>query len=509
MALDPSTSSAAPSRWQSINALIWNRLLRPLLQTLFRWLTAAKFQPFAPIPGPTPMFPLGNALDFQNASTWEVLGHYAQQYGGITCFWMLFRPCIALNDPTLIEQVLAESGPAASAGPPESRCPLHNNPIYKFYKDQPRKALQPMLTETNPFEAAVADENWRDLRQNDPFSMDYFEDWLAAQITPLHTFLAQRIAELAVASGNQGNLPAYDMIQKLTFDGFSLATVGQIFPQDVFEQFNTMCQTGTKRMTRSTLANGLIPKTPWDRTYQKASQAWFKRFEQIVGLEQPPEQSLLAWVIRAGGTNFDAQKLRNFCAGVYPGGAVSTPSGITSALHLLHQHPEVRVALQMELKELLVEPLTLERLEACTLLDQVLRESLRLWPAVPFFLRSVNDESATELAGYAIPAKTPIFISNWYLQRLSDRWLEPKVFNPARWDEETCRQNDWGSDYFFPFGRGGRACIGQAFARYYMKLTLAVLLSKHEVIFDDQPYRQEFFFGVAVPRQLRARFVAH
>ncbi|PZD71397.1 Pentalenene oxygenase [Acaryochloris thomasi RCC1774] len=503
MVLDLSTSSQAPR--QSLRALIWNRFLQPLLQRIFRWLTASKAQPFEDIPGPTPIFPTGNVLDFQKDPTWEVLGNYAQQYGNVARFWMLFRPCLAVNDPKLIHQVLSGVG-EQSPEVAESRCPLHNNPIYKFYKNQPRKALRPMLTDTNPFEAAAADAHWKDLKQNHPFSMDYFDDWLGSQIEPLHAFIETRATELVAASNQAGELSAYDAIQKLTFDGFSLATVGQVFPDEVFEQFNSMCQTGTSRMTRSTLATWLIPEKPWDRTYRKVSKAWFNRFEQIVSLEEAPANSLLGWVLRKGGTNFEAEKLRNFCAGVYPGGAVSTPSGITSALHLLHQHPETLAALKAEVKDFFAGPLTLERLEGCTQLDQVMRESLRLWPAVPFFLRTVNQGGA-ELAGHSIPAGTPIFMSNWSLQRLSDHWSEPETFNPARWDAETCRQNDWGSDYFFPFGRGDRACIGQYFARYFMKLVLAVLVSKFGVTFGDQSPEQEFFFGVAVPRQLKAQFI--
>jgi cytochrome P450 len=466
-----------------------------------------KSRPFAQIPGPTPIFPIGNLLDFKNTPTWVVMGNYAQQYGGITCFWMLFRPCLALNDPDLINQVL--SNPRieiqSSSKGSSSRCPFHH---HAFYKNQPRKALRPMLTETHLFEAAVMDENWRDLKDNDPFSQDYVEDWLASQIDPLHTFLDNGLMEVVTESASQGDLPVFETIQKLTFDGLSLATVGQVFPNDVFEQFNTMCQEGTRRTSRSIFGNALIPETPWNQTYKKVSKAWFKRFDQLVGIEQSPANSLLDWVLRKGGTNFDIQKLRNFFAGVYPGGAVSMPSAITSALYLLDRHPEVRTSLQAEIKVLFAQPLTLARLEACTQLDQVLRESLRLWPAVTLFLRSVNPHCATELNGHSIPANTPLYISNWYLQRLSNHWLKPEVFNPLRWDEETCRQNDWGSDYFFPFGRGDRACNGQAFARYLMKLTLAVVLSKYAVVFDDQPYTQEFFFGVAVPRQAKARFVA-
>jgi cytochrome P450 len=497
------------SSLQRFNTVIWHRLLQPALITLFRWLTVFKSRPFASIPGPTPIFPLGNLLDFQNTPIWIVMDNYAQKYGGIARFWMLFRPCLALNDPNLIRQVLADSGSEIQSLPKEtaSRCPLHNNPIYKFYKDQPRKALRPMLTNTHPFEAAVEDEKWHDLRENDPFSQDYFNDWLSSQINPLHTFLDNSLTELVAVSANEGYLPAYESIQKLTFDSFSLATVGQVFPNEVFGQFNTMCKEGTSRMSRSIFGNWLISETPWNHNYKKVSKAWFKRFDQVVGREQTPANSLLDWFVREGGSNFDIQKLRNFCAGVYPGGAVSTPSGITSALYLLDRHPEVRAALQVELKALFAQPLKLERLEACTMLDRVLRESLRLWPSVPFFLRSVNSSNATELAGHLIPVNTPIYISNWYLQRLGDRWPEPEVFNPSRWDEATCRQNDWGSDYFFPFGRGNRACLGQSFALFFMKLTLAVLVSKYAVLFDDQPHDQEFFFGVSVPRQLRAKFV--
>jgi cytochrome P450 len=493
---------------QRLKTIIWCNLLQPALTNLFRWLTVFKSRPFANIPGPAPIFPLGNLLDFRNSPTWIVMGNYAQTYGGITRFWMLCRPCLALNDPNLIRQVLSDptSDSQFSSTETVSRCPVHNNPIYKFYKDQPRKALRPMLTDTHPFEAAVEDDNWRDLKENDPLSQDYFNDWLASQIESLQTFLDDCLTELVTVSSNEGFLPAYDAIQKLTFDSLSLATVGQVFPNEVFDQFNTMCQEGTKRTSHSIFGNWLIPETPWNRNYKKVSKAWFKRFDQVVGREPPPANSLLDWFIRKGNSNFDLQKLRNFCAGVYPGGAVSTPSGITSALYLLDRHPEARAALQAELNELFTQPLTFERLEACTMLDRILRESLRLWPPVPLFLRAVNPSNATELAGHSIPANTPIYISNWYLQRLGDRWLEPEVFNPNRWDEEGCRQNDWGSDYFFPFGRGNRACLGQSFALFLMKLTLAVLVSKYEVIFDESPHDQEFFFGVAVPRQLRAKF---
>lgn len=508
MVLETSVSSQTAgtrSHWQQLVTFLWERLLQPLLQGLFRWVTAKKAQPLADIPGPTPLFPLGNTLDFQQASTSAVLTRYGQQYGGIAKFWLLFRPCLALNDPDLIEQVMCD--PVSDAQPDAkttSKCPFHT--AYKFYKDLPRKALRPMLTETSPFEAKLADQGWQDLKQNHPFSMSYFNDWLASQVEPLSTLIENRATEL-VADSEAGFLPAYDSIEKLTFDGFSLATVGQVFPKDVFDQFNGMCKTGTSRMVRSTFSDALIPEMPQDRTYQKISQAWFNRFEQIVqdAAQQPPADSLLAWVLREGGTNFDAEKLRNFCAGVYPGGAISTPSGITSALYLLAQNPETLPPLRSELQELFSEPLTWERLDACTGLEQVLRETLRLCPPVPFFLRNVHEAQDITLAGHTIPANTPIYVNSAYLHRDGQHWSNPNAFQPSRWDAQTLEENPWGSAYFFPFGRGERSCIGQGFARYFMKLSLAVLLSKFAVTFNEQPYTEDFFFAVSVPQQLQAK----
>lgn len=489
--------------------------LTRLAQALFQKIFKGKIKQFQNIPGPTPLFPIGNALDLsQGKSIWDVFGDYAQTYGGLTLFWLLGRPCLVLNDPDLIADVLAESSPAAQSSGSEqtedtksSKCPFHN---FRFYKDLPLKALLPIMTDTTTVLAPVDDHRWSNLHQNHPFTMDYFEQWFDAQLPTLATFIETRTEALVADSSQQGSLAAFEAIQKLTFDGFSLAMVGEVFPDQVFEQFNTLCQIGTQRMNRSTISNRLIPTQPWDPQFQKVSRQWFRCFDQVVQeiKSQSDGDSLLAWVMRQGGSNYTSAQYRNICAGVYPGGAISTPSGLTSTLHFLAQHPEILTSLQGELRDFVAGPLTRERLEACTQLDQVLRESLRLLPPVPFFMRNVNQGQATEIGGHSIPANTPIFINNWYLQRLSDHWSHPETFSPERWDAETCRQNDWGSDYFFPFGRNHRACIGQDFALHFMKLTLAVMLSKCVVEFGDQSQEREFFFGVAIPRQLRVNLVS-
>ena len=70
-------------------------------------------------------------------------------------------------------------------------------------------------------------------------------------------------------------------------------------------------------------------------------------------------------------------------------------------------------------------------------------------------------------------------------------------------------QNDYGSDWFWPYGRGPRACSGQGFSELYIKTTLATILadSKFEVG-KGQDYDCKVYFTVATPQNLRARFTA-
>lgn len=476
-------------------------------QSLFRLLNHQKVKQFEGIPGPAPSFPTGTALDFQSGKpTWEVLGDYGKDYGGLSVLWMLFTPSIVLNDPKLIRQVLLtleqQEEAAIANGSQPSRCPVTQ--AMNFYKDLPLKALRPMLTDTSTFIAKDQGANWQSLSANNPFNMTYAQDWLDQQLEPLKEMIVQR-SQTLISESEQDRIPAYETIQKLTFDGFSLATVGQIFPETVFQQFQQMCEVGTQRMTRSSLANGLIPKTPWSLKYRTASRKWFKLFSQVIADGPPDAQSLLGWVNAQGGSDFNAKQMRNFIAGVYPGGSISAPSGTVSALHLLSQHPSVMTALRQEVGRLMSQPLTLARLDECTILDQVLRETLRLRPPVPFFTRNVGNQNVT-LAGKNIPAKTQIFIPNWYLHREPNHWHQPEKFKPSRWDDSTCAQNPYGSDYFFPFGRGNRSCIGQSFARMFMKLSIAVLVHQLKIEFGPEPETPDFYFAVSVPRQLRVQF---
>ena len=90
-----------------------------------------------------------------------ILRRYAREYGGVTRIWLGGRPALVLNDPKLIGEVL------------DSRAD-------DFYKDSPRTALLPVITDNGLFIANGAD--WSAKREAHPFRMDGLREWLAAKL---------------------------------------------------------------------------------------------------------------------------------------------------------------------------------------------------------------------------------------------------------------------------------------------------------------------------------------
>jgi cytochrome P450 len=76
------------------------------------------------------------------------------------------------------------------------------------------------------------------------------------------------------------------------------------------------------------------------------------------------------------------------------------------------------------------------------------------------------------VGGFAYPKGIVLAPSIHLLHMREDLYPEPKVFRPERFLERKFAPHEW-----IPFGGGNRACLGQAFALYEMKVVLATLFS--------------------------------
>jgi cytochrome P450 len=105
------------------------------------------------------------------------------------------------------------------------------------------------------------------------------------------------------------------------------------------------------------------------------------------------------------------------------------------------------------------------------LIDAIAREAMRLNPVIPIVGRILDRPQ--RVAGYDLPAGTPVVCSIYLAHR------RPEVYpNPTRFDPDRFLGKKLSPSEFFPFGGGVRRCIGMAFALYEMKIVLARLFER-------------------------------
>lgn len=158
-------------------------------------------------------------------------------------------------------------------------------------------------------------------------------------------------------------------------------------------------------------------------------------------------------------------------------GHETTANAISWTLMLLSQHPSTAAALYEELAGTLrgSEP-TPDRIRDLKLLDNVVKESMRLFPPVTMGSRLVAEP--TELAGYELPAGTEIAFSHYHSHHDPELFMDPEAFLPERWD--TLNASPYA---YFPFSTGVKMCLGAPFALMEIKIVLAILLQKYRVEF--------------------------
>lgn len=114
---------------------------------------------------------------------------------------------------------------------------------------------------------------------------------------------------------------------------------------------------------------------------------------------------------------------------------------------------------------------TLDDLPNLTLTDQIITETLRLYP--PFWGLGRMVFEPIELGGYHVPPGVAVMVAPLITHR-DPRWFEdPLEFRPERWTDEF--RSELPRMAYFPFGGGPHQCIGEGFAWMEAKIALATL----------------------------------
>ena len=170
----------------------------------------------------------------------------------------------------------------------------------------------------------------------------------------------------------------------------------------------------------------------------------------------------------------------------------TTAFSLTWSLYLISQSPQWELRILEEVKEVAGSgPITSEHIERLVIVQQVLNESMRLFPTAPVIVRDIVED--IKLGDIFIPAGTIGIIPIYAIHRHHSYWEDPDRFDPDRFSPERPKPSRY---QFMPFGAGPRICIGAAFAMIEATIMLATFIraAHFEVMpgFDPSPSAQMF-----------------
>lgn len=115
----------------------------------------------------------------------------------------------------------------------------------------------------------------------------------------------------------------------------------------------------------------------------------------------------------------------------------TTTSGISFCLFNIAKYPEIQQKVLDEITEKIGDQgeLNLQALSKLHYLDLVIKESLRLFPSVPYFSRKLSEE--VTVAGYTFPKHSNTAIAPYLMGRDRNIFPDPLAFIPERFDVET------------------------------------------------------------------------
>jgi cytochrome P450 len=260
-------------------------------------------------------------------------------------------------------------------------------------------------------------------------------------------------------------------------------------------------------------------KLPADRRLERSSAALRAAITDLVGqarqrlLDQParrerPPNLLEAMLCAADqpGRGVDDQAVGGNVLTMLLAGEDTTANTISWMLYLLSRHPRALLRAQDEVRRLAPDPaaFSVEQMDALDYLGACASEAMRLKPVAPYLpLEALRDSVVGDVA---VPAGSYV----WCVLR-HDSVAEAHVpnaaaFAPERWLAPAGAGFD--RHLALPFGAGLRTCPGRYLALLEMKVAMAMLLARFELVAVDTPdggEARELMAFVMSPVGLRMR----
>lgn len=189
-------------------------------------------------------------------------------------------------------------------------------------------------------------------------------------------------------------------------------------------------------------------------------------------------------------------EIANMMIALLMGGQHNTSStGSWIVLHLAHR-PEIQEELYQEQLSVLgtpPKPLTYDDLQHLPLLNNIVKETLRLHSPIHSVMRKVKTDMPVPGTNWVVPAGHTLLAAPSFLGRTEEHFPKPMEWNPRRWD--TIKQAEISEtmgdtiDYGFgsvslksvhspylPFGAGRHRCVAEKYAYGQLNAIIATMV---------------------------------
>lgn len=162
---------------------------------------------------------------------------------------------------------------------------------------------------------------------------------------------------------------------------------------------------------------------------------------------------------------------------MFTGGTETTSSSVEWIMSELMRNPRVMAKAQKEVRQIFDNKRPEDQeglLEELRYLKMVVKEGLRLHPALPLLLPRICRETCN-VGGFEVKQGSRVMVNAWAIARSPEYWQDAEKFRPERFEDSTVDYKGTQFEYI-PFGGGRRICPGSNFGIAVLELMLARLL---------------------------------
>lgn len=312
--------------------------------------------------------------------------------------------------------------------------------------------------------------------------------------------------------GESGEIDLVDFMKQLTINTASHCLLGKEFRYELNEEFAEIYR-DLERGVHPLAYH--YPNLPLPR-FKRRDRAR-QRLQKLVGdivrkrkqqADKPDDmfQHLIDTHYEDGTRLTDSEITGMLIATIFAGHHTSSGTSSWVLLELL-KHPQLMNETRAELDELLGRngEVTFTNLRKMPLLDNILKEVLRLHPPLIILMRQVCED--LHFNNHTLKKGDMVWASPPVTHRMADLFPNPEVFDPDRYTKNNRADRDLMA--YQPFGGGKHKCLGNAFATFQIKAIFAVLLRRCDFELVDAPatYRDNYKDMIVQPmRPCRIRF---